>query len=296
MSFCTGVKEELCNLKYIKKPCCADAFLAGVLLFSQVFSREKIVLSSDCALLPERVVSFLKKLTGIEVSEITTHTRGGRLLYKITLTGQAVALVYEAAKVISLSADSGALKNKCDRVSFLRGAFCAAGYVSDPEVSYHLEISAPYGDLCALLSYLSDDLGVSLKTTARKGARTMLYIKDSEEIFAFLNMLGAASSSLRLMEAKVIKEVRNDINRKVNFETANLMKTASASAEQIEAIEKIQRERGLESLPAHLMEIAKIRLENPDLSLMELGKMLEPNLSRSGVNHRLKKIVEISKM
>ncbi|MBQ1434871.1 MAG: DNA-binding protein WhiA, partial [Clostridia bacterium] len=111
----------------------------------------------------------------------------------------------------------------------------------------------------------------------------------------FLNMLGASAASLRLMEAKVIKEVRNDINRRVNFETANLMKTASASAEQREAIEKIKREKGFEFLPAHLRELANLRIQNPDMSLAQLGESLNPPLSRSGVNHRLKKIVELSR-
>ena len=296
MSFCTGVKEELCNLKYMKKPCCADAFLTGALLCSKVFSKERIVISSDCGSLPERISSFLKKLIGIEVSDTITYMRGGRLLYKMVITGQAVALVYEAVKAMPLSIGEGALKNKCDKLSFLRGVFCAAGYVSDPQTSYHLEILAHSESLYLLVSELAGELGIPLKTTSRRGERTLLYIKSSEEIFSFLNMLGATSSSLRLMEAKVIKEVRNDINRKVNFETANLMKTASASAEQIEAIEHISRERGLESLPKHLRDVARIRLENPEMTLSEIGKMLEPKLSKSGVNHRLKKIVEISKM
>jgi len=296
MNFCTGVKNELCNPKLNKKSCCADAFLTGVLLFSQVFTNEKIVLVSDCEQLLDRTVSFLKKLTGVEVSEISDSQRGGRLLHKITLTGQAVAFLYEAANAMPLSLDEGMLEKKCDQLSFLRAAFCAAGYVADPSSSYHLEITAPNEELSRILSEVAQSLEVPLKTTARKNNRSTLYIKDSEEIFSFLSLLGAASSSLRLMEEKVIKEVRNDINRRVNFETANLLKTATAASEQIEAIEKIRREKGFEWLPEHLRDLAKIRLENPDLSLAQLGQLIEPNLSRSGVNHRLKKIVELSKM
>ncbi|MBR2742901.1 MAG: DNA-binding protein WhiA [Clostridia bacterium] len=295
MSFSAKVKDELCNFKYTKKPCCADAFLTGVLLFSQVFTEKKIVLSSDCREFLDRTVASLKKLVGIEVSDIVEFTRRGRTLYKIELTGRTVAQLYEAAHAMPLSLDEGALIKKCDRAAFLRGVFCAAGYVAEPEGSYHLEIDAPSEELCALIVDVAAHLSAPLKTASSRGRRTRAYLKNADEIFSFLNMLGASSASLRLMEAKVIKEVRNDINRRVNFETANLMKTASASAEQIEAIERIKNEKGLEFLPEHLRELAKLRLENPDLSLSQLGEQLSPRLSRSGVNHRLKKIVELSK-
>ncbi|MBQ1374853.1 MAG: DNA-binding protein WhiA [Clostridia bacterium] len=295
MSFSTKVKDELCNFKYTKKPCCADAFLTGVLLFSQVFTPERIVLSSDCREFLDRTVSSLKKLVGIEVSDIAELTRAGRLLYKIELTGSTVALLYEAAHSMPLSLEEGALIKNCDRAAFLRGALCAAGYVSEPESSYHLEIDAPEEGLCSLIAEVSKALGAELKIAPQRGRKTRAYMKNADEVFAFLNMLGASAASLRLMEAKVIKEVRNDINRRVNFETANLMKTASASAEQIEAIEKIKREKGFEFLPAHLRELANLRIQNPDMSLAQLGESLNPPLSRSGVNHRLKKIVELSR-
>ncbi|MBQ3378264.1 MAG: DNA-binding protein WhiA [Clostridia bacterium] len=295
MSFSTKVKDELCNFKYTKKPCCADAFLTGVLLFSQVFTEERIVLSSDCKEFLDRTVASLRKLVGIEVSDIAEFSRAGRILYKIELTGSTVLHLYEAAHSMPLSLEEGALIKKCDRAAFLRGAFCAAGYVSEPESSYHLEIDAPDEKLCLLITQVSASLGAELKTAPQRGKKTRAYMKNADEVFAFLNMLGASSASLRLMEAKVIKEVRNNINRRVNFETANLLKTASASAEQIEAIEKIKREKGFEFLPAHLKELAELRLENPDMSLAQLGERLSPPLSRSGVNHRLKKLVELSR-
>ncbi len=296
MSFCTKVKDELCNPKLNKKPCCADAFLTGVLLYAQTFTREKIVLSTDSLTLQERVGSMLKKLTGIEASEVTQATRAGRVFYKLTFHGATVEMLYEAAKHVISSQKDGLLTKKCDCIAFLRGAFCSSGYVFDPEVSYQIEIAAPNEELCEYAVQIAAELGVQMKITVRRGVRNIAYLKGSEEIFDFLNMLGASTAGLRLMETKVIKEVRNDINRRVNFETANLMKTASASAEQIEAIERIERERGLEWLPDHLASLARLRRDNPELSLAQLGQLTNPPLSRSGVNHRLKKIVELSKM
>ena len=123
MNFCTRVKDELCHPKFNKKSCCADAFLTGVLLFSQSFTREKVVLSSDCLTLQERTTSTLKRLTGIEASEISEHKRSDRTFYKMTLTGPAVSELYDGAMSMPLSLEEGALERVCDRTSFLRGAF-----------------------------------------------------------------------------------------------------------------------------------------------------------------------------
>ncbi len=148
------------------------------------------------------------------------------------------------------------------------------------------------GDLSLLLSQV-EDLGLSPAITNRKGA-FVVYLKESECIADLLTLMGAPQSAMELMQVKMLKEVRNNVNRKMNFETANLDKTAAAAARQLIAIEAIMEHMGLEQLPEDLQEIARLRYENPDMSLRELGESLSEPLTRSGVNHRLRRLMELA--
>ena len=174
--------------------------------------------------------------------------------------------------------------------------FLVCGNVTDPDKDYHLEFVVPHKNLAADLEKLISDIeeiDTEPHTVYRKGSY-VVYIKGSDNIEDMLAYIGAGMSSLSIIQSKIFKSVRNRINRKINSETANINKTAEASARQLKAIEIISEKRGLDSLPDELKELAELRMENPEYNLRELGASLSKPLSRSGVNHRLNKLIMIS--
>ena len=185
------------------------------------------------------------------------------------------------------------LKNdECIR-SFLRGAFLGGGSISDPEKNYHMEFVTNNEDFADSLKDLINSLGFNSKIVSRKN-NYVVYIKESEQISDLLSIIGAHNALLSLQNTKIVKEMRNNVNRIVNCETANLSKTVNAAVRQVENIRFIQDTIGISSLPENLQEIAKIREEYEDMTLKELGEMLNPPIGKSGVNHRLRKIEEIA--
>ncbi len=184
-------------------------------------------------------------------------------------------------------------KNMEMRRAYLRGVFLGGGSLSNPEKMYHLEFITNdhiFGEeLLELLNYFS----LNAKTIVRKDYH-IVYIKEGEKIVDFLNIIGAHNALLKLENIRILKEMRNNINRIVNCETANIAKIANASLRQIQKIEKIQKHMGLETLPDNLRETAELRLENQNLSLAELGELHNPKVGKSGVNHRLRKLERIA--
>lgn len=176
---------------------------------------------------------------------------------------------------------------------FLRGAFLACGIAANPDKEYHLEFSVGAKEKSERLCRLINESGMNVKESCRKG-KYMLYTKDSEGISDILTFIGAMISSMEIMNAKIFKGVRNNVNRAVNCESANIEKTVAASRKQVEDIEYIADNKGLGILTEDLRQIAEIRRENIELSLSEIGKLLDPEISRSGVYHRLKRIGEIA--
>ena len=175
----------------------------------------------------------------------------------------------------------------------IREAFIKSGSMSDPNKKYHLEITFKTKKKAEEMMQLLNNFGINARIIKRV-KEYMLYIKEGEEISNFLALIGANSSVIKFEEVRVLKETRNDINRLVNCETANLNKTINAAVKQIEDIKLIKKKHKFSSLPENLQEIAELRIANPDVSLVELGKMLSEPIGKSGVNHRLKKISEIA--
>jgi len=175
----------------------------------------------------------------------------------------------------------------------IREEFIKSGSINDPNKKYHLQILFKTNKKAKKIAQILEKFDIKAKII-KKEKNYMLYIKDGEEISEFLALIGAQKSVIKFEEIRVIKEKRNDINRLVNCETANLNKTINASVKQIEDIKKIKKHKKFESMPENLKEIANIRIENPDVPLVELGKMLSKPIGKSGVNHRLKKISEIA--
>lgn len=183
-------------------------------------------------------------------------------------------------------------EEKCKR-AYIRGAFLGGGSISNPEKTYHLEFVTHNLEYAEELSNLINTYNLSSKVIQRKSSY-VVYLKEGEQIVDLLNIIGAHSALLKLENIRIMKEMRNNVNRLVNCETANLSKTVNAAVRQIESIKMIQKEIGLNRLPKNLREIAELRLEYPDESLKELGTMLNPPVGKSGVNHRLRRIEKIA--
>jgi DNA-binding protein WhiA len=177
--------------------------------------------------------------------------------------------------------------------AYLRGAFLGAGSISDPEKAYHMEFVTSSQEYAKELMSLVNSFDLSSKMIQRKNSY-VVYLKDSEQIVTLLSAIGAHGALLDIENIRIMKGMRNNVNRIVNCETANLTKTVEAAWKQVESIEKIKNKIGLDKLPPNLREIAELRLNNQEASLKELGEMMNPPMGKSGVNHRLKKIEDIA--
>lgn len=181
-----------------------------------------------------------------------------------------------------------------EKKNFLRRAFLLNGSITDPEKEYHMEIKSDSEEMAKAIAEILNEFGIIAKVIEKK-YHYVTYVKEADSIALFLNVVGAHTALLNFENIKVTHEMNNQINRVVNCETANLSKIVNTAVRQIESINKIRDTIGLANLPENLIEIARLRLKNPDMGLEELGKMLSPPLGKSGVNHRLRKIEEIAK-
>lgn len=275
MSFTTDVKKELCGGDLSRR-------------------QEKTVLYGFLYCLKEQdsyftesaeMRDFLRRTAGESKMTFTERQRLGKSGYLLDFT----ALAFD---VSNASIDTSYVDGRDENTGlFLRGAFLACGVVSDPNKEYHLEFSVGSSEKSETLRRLITESGMNIKSSTRKG-KSLLYTKDSESISDILTFMGAMISSMEIMNAKIYKDLRNNVNRKVNCESANIEKTVSASRKQLEDIEYIEKKVGLGILAEELRPLAEIRRENIDLSLSEIGKML--GISRSGVYHRIKRISEMA--
>lgn len=236
---------------------------------------------------------MVKKSTSLKKNNIylvvITEEMGVRELLKKT------SILKEVDGVMNLdySIDLELLKGENEKKAYIRGAFLGGGSITNPEKNYHLEFVTHSEEYALSLSELINEFGLKSKVIQRKNSY-IIYLKEGEQIVDLLNIIGAHTSLFELENIRIMKEMRNNVNRLVNCETANLSKTVNAAVRQVESIKLIQAEIGLKRLPKNLREIAELRLNYPDESLKELGEMLEPPVGKSGVNHRLRKIEKIA--
>ena len=299
MSFSAQVKRELCK-NAPDKPCCALAELYGALLFGQQFTFSCIRVVSENQAVVHRLSVLMKAAFGFGFDmKITPEARGGKTVLTIGNRGKIETMMeafgQSRENSLAVHLNFAVIEEDCCKASLLRGAFLSGGSITDPEKDYHLELVTPHLSLGNELSALMTEVGLPPRMTMRKSNR-VVYLKVSELIEDFLIMTGAPAASIKLMGAKVEKDFRNNINRKVNCETANLTKTVEASGEQSEAIEKLARSGVLGTLPGPLRETARLRLQHPEATLNELSALHSPAIGRSGLNHRLRKLVAISRM
>ena len=294
MSFSLEVKQTLCGIAE-QKACCEKAELYGMLLFCQQFGAMSVRMQTSSGAVAERLEQALLAQTGVRLEHKTTpHRREGEFTHVLRTATRADAravLAYfgHSASEISLRLNLANLEEECCVWPFLRGAFLTCGMVTSPQKNYRLELIVARRFLADALAKLLADSGLPPLETVR-GNSIVLYYKDSSAIEDFLTAVGAIAPALELMNVKVYKDLRNRVNR----ETANLTKTVRASSEQVEAISYLSAHGGLRQLPPELREVARLRLRHPEASLSEIGQMLSAPLSRSGVNHRLKKLQELA--
>ena len=297
MSFCSKAKAELCKIP-ISKTCCAVAESYGVLLFCNTFSPTSIRIVTESRDFAQRLPKLFQKAFSLKFDQ-TPETEQGKQIFTMD-DPRKIHLIYdvfglEAATTVALQVNLGILEEDCCRVAFLRGAFMAGGSVTDPEKRYHLELATSHLRVSREVKHLMEEVGFAPKCVTRAGSH-VLYFKQSDQIEDFLTTLGAPVCAMGIMEAKVEKDLRNGVNRRVNCETANLGKAVDAAQEQLAAIRRL-KERGLyEELPQKLKETAQLRQDHPEATLLELSQMQDPPVSKSAINHRMRKLMELSRL
>lgn len=305
MSFTAEVKEELSRIE-ARRPCCLKAELAALVRIEgtlHITGREqfRLEVATETAPVARKAIKLLHGLynlkTELTVRRSVLHKTNN---YLITVPSQPD--LPSALTDLGILDDSSRLapgilprmvKRDCCAVSYLRGAFLGGGFVADPHGDFHFELTAESEQMAEDLAALMGRFEVPARVTRRRGLYTV-YLKGAEPIVTFLALVGAHRALLRTEDVRVIKSMRNDVNRLVNAETANLERSAEASLGQIEAILLLQSAFGLDNLPPALQELARLRLENPETSLRELGELADPPLSKSAVYHRVRRIEELA--
>ena len=305
MSFSSKVKEELSRQLSRARHCQIAEIAAIISLCGRIqiseYDRFCIKIHTENAAVARKYFTLLQKTfnintdvsirQGMEVRKSRVYTVGIRRHQDAIRVLRAVKLVDHTGEIeenLSL-AQNVVIQQNCCRRAFIRGAFLAAGSISDPEKFYHFEIACATEAKAVQLQGLIRSFGLDARIVQRK-KYFVAYIKEGSQIVDILNVMEAPVSLMELENIRILKEMRGSVNRQVNCETANIHKTVSAAVRQVEDITIIRDKIGFDSLPENLREIARLRLEKPEATLKELGEALEPPVGKSGVNHRLRKL------
>lgn len=284
----------------ISKKCCADAEIYGILLYCNTFSASEIKIITESRPFLQRAEKLLKKAFSWGFDAVSgADSDEGKISASITASDKLSAVFdrfgYDRGRVLAHHINLSVLEQQCCQVSFLRGAFLAGGSVTDPAKNYHLELATGHYSVSNEIYSILLELGMKPRNAVR-GGNYVTYFKNSEAIEELLTMLGAPIAAMELMNAKVEKDMRNSVNRRVNCDTANLSKVVEAAIAQTEAIRRLEAEGRLEALSDKLREAARLRLENPEASLAELAAMCVPPVTKSCLNHRLRKLAESARV
>lgn len=297
MSFAYDVKAELCRVP-LSRGCCAVAEGCGVLLYASTFSAGEVRIVTENDEFAARLPRLFQKAFGVKFDELPGEHKGGKLVLRITREEKLDviwrALGYDRRAHFALHLNFALLEEECCRASFLRGAFLAGGSVTDPQKRYHLELATSHVQAGREVEALLRDMGFEPKNVMRQGS-FVTYFKSSEHIADLLTLIGAPGRALEIVSAKIEKEMRNTVNRLVNCDAANLDKTVMAAYEQVEAFTRLTESGAIGELPVKLQEVAVARLLQPELTLSELAATFDPPLTKSCLNHRIRKLMEIAK-
>lgn len=314
MSFASETKNELARIEPEKK-CCQLAEISGFLRVAGSLrlaggGKFRIVITTESPAIARHYKKLIQEYFGVETkleigkTNAIRKDRSGGHSYSITidpdnlseqiLRETGILLIREGNNYISDGIYSSLIKTKCCKRAYLRGLFMGAGTINDPEKSYHLEFVCRSEALAAdLRKVINSFVDLSAKIT-RRGNNYVVYMKKADFITDMLALMGASGQVFHMEEVRIKKGVISNAKRIANCDNANLDRTVDAAMRQLEAIRKIEEEKGLEWLPEKLRETAKLRLENPEVSISALGEMCDPPLKKSGINNRLKKLEELA--
>lgn len=310
MSFSSKTKNEVARLN-MSDECCQIAELAGFVRMSgsislSGFKSVNLKLSTENAAVARRVFKILKKLFDSHTEVLVRKNKqlkknnnyviivdDEKIAKDILVSTGIINSDFSNLFNINYSISRSIIEKDCCKRAYMRGVFLGGGSLSDPEKTYHLEFVTRNERHALDLQKIMNEYHLNAKIVIRK-ENYVVYIKESEKIVDLLNIIGAHNALLQLENIRVFKDVRNNVNRVINCETANMNKTIEAALRQVNNIEFIRDTIGINKLPENLVEIAKLRLENKDATLVELGKMLTTPIGKSGVNHRLRRIEKIA--
>lgn len=305
MSFSGEVKKELCE-QISPARHCRLAEISAIIAFcgKLVVDKNQILilkLQTESTILTKKIFLLLKQVFRVSAELTTKSISAKKNLYELVLSAEETSLVLAACKLTAAEEKNGysllveptVVTKSCCRRSFIRGAFLAAGSVSNPNKAYHFEVVVSQEQNGELLCEVMRSFAIDAKMIARK-YHYVVYVKEGAQIVDLLNVMEAHVALMEFENVRILKDMRNTINRKVNCEAANINKTVKAATRQVEDIRYIQEKVGLATLAEGLEEIALLRTTYPEASLKELGEMLSPPVGKSGVNHRLKKLSEIA--
>lgn len=308
LTFSGKVKEELSRQWNEQKHCQIAEIAAIISMCGKVMidsrDRHAVKVRTENISVARKCFTLLRKTFNIEAESLVSINKSkGNTTYTVVVKQHEDAMkLLQAARLVDgdgeISEEFSTSRNlivhkSCCKRAFLRGAFLASGSMSHPEKSYHIEMVCASKVKAEQIQKLINSFGLDAKVILRKNSY-VVYLKEGSQIVDLLNIMEAPIALMEMENVRILKEMRNSVNRKVNCETANINKTVSAAAKQEEDIRLIQKEMGLNKLPEGLQEIAELRLAYPDASLKELGEMLTEPLGKSGVNHRLRKLSELA--
>jgi len=297
MSFSFDTKNELCKLP-VQKLCCARAEAYGILLYCNTFNPAEVRIITENPNFAARLPRLFHRAFGLGFDRQPDPEQIGKRVFQIT-DGRKLAHIintfgFSPEQSSVLHINFAMLEEECCRASFLRGAFFAGGSLTDPLKRYHLELTTSHLQASRELAVLLRECGYPPKSLTRSGS-SITYFKQSDQIEDFLTLIGAPVAAMNIMSAKLEKDLRNSVNRRLNCDSANVDKAVEAAQEQLEAIRKLQKAGILEDLPEKLRQTAAMRMENPELTLSELAAEFEPPLTKSCLNHRLRKLLDLAK-
>ena len=296
MSFSSDTKAELCR-ESLSRRCCAQAEAYGVLLFCNSFTAREGRIITESRDFAARLPALFQRAFRLDFDSVTGGARGKRIFaitdeWKLSVIRDAFG--DDGAERLANHINFAVLEEEHCRTAFFRGAFLAGGSVTDPQKRYHLELVTSHYNVSRELTALLLEAGFFPKEATRK-SNYLTYFKQSEYIEDFLTAIGAPVAAMELMNAKVEKNLRGSVNRRVNCDAANLDKAVDAAQEQIEAIYRLEARGMLQDLPDKLKETVDLRVAHPELALSQLAELCDPPVTKSCLNHRLRKIMELAK-
>lgn len=292
MTFGGEVKNELCRGELHRK-CCAQAEAYGVLLYCNTFTGGEVRIVTEHDAFAQRLPLLFKKAFKLTFDRLPQGE--GKHIFSIQDPQklQTIRQTYGSeGESVALHINFAVLEEPCCRMSFFRGAFLAGGSVTDPKKGYHLELTTSHQNVSREMLALMRECDFTPKAAARKG-NSVIYFKQSEYIEDFLTAIGAPLSAMEVMNAKLEKNLRGSVNRRVNCDAANLDKAVEAAQSQLEAIRNLERQGLLDKLPDKLQETARLRMTYPEDTLAQLAQLCDPPITKSALNHRLRKLVEL---